>query len=178
MTENSGGLMTATTVADVAARATGTLTTVGRPLPGYDVRVVEDELHVHGPGLATGYWRRPEESAAAFREGWFATGDIGTVDERGYVTLLERRTDLIVSDGMNIYPAEVEAVIAAVPGVAEVAVVGVPHPRWGQRAPTHGVAEGVEERRPSLRDRAPRRHTVTAVNVDPAAPSPLYFYQT
>ena len=133
MTENSGGLITATTVADVEARATaGTLATVGRPLPGYDVRVVHDELHVRGAGLATGYWRRPEEWARTFRDGWLATGDIGTVDERGYVTLVERRTDLIVSGGMNVYPAEVEAVIAGVPGVAEVAVVGAPHPRWGQ----------------------------------------------
>lgn len=132
MTENSGGLMTATSAADIEGRGSEALTTVGRAIPGYDVRVVEDELLVRGPGLASGYWHRPEESAAAFRDGWFATGDIGTVDEHGYVTLLERRTDLIVSGGMNVYPAEVEAVIAEVPGVAEVAVVGTPHPRWGQ----------------------------------------------
>lgn len=130
MTENSGGLMTATMATDMAHP--DLLGTVGRPIPGYNVRVVDDELQVRGPGLVEGYWRRPTESAAAFRNGWFATGDVGTIDECGYVTLLERRTDLVVSGGMNVYPAEVEGVITAVPGVAEVAVVGVPHERWGQ----------------------------------------------
>ncbi|WP_169988524.1 class I adenylate-forming enzyme family protein [Microbispora sp. H10836] len=134
MTENSGGLMTATSAEDLTdpGRRGHALSTVGRPIPGYDVRVVESELYVRGPGLVTGYWQRPEATAAAFHDGWFATGDVGSVDEKGYVTVLERRTDLIVSGGMNVYPAEVEAVIAEAPGVAEVAVVGVPHPRWGQ----------------------------------------------
>ena len=134
MTENSGGLMTATSVADLTdpGRRSHALSTVGRPIPGYDVRVVDGELYVRGPGLVAGYWQRPDATAATFRDGWFATGDMGSVDEEGYVTVLERRTDLIVSGGMNVYPAEVEAVIAEVPGVAEVAVVGVPHPRWGQ----------------------------------------------
>lgn len=134
MTENSGGLITATSAADLATpgRRSRVLSTVGKPIPGYEVRVVDGELHVRGPGLVTGYWRRPEATAAAFRDGWFATGDMGSVDEEGYVTVLDRRTDLIVSGGMNVYPAEVEAVIAEVPGVDEVAVVGGPHPRWGQ----------------------------------------------
>lgn len=129
MTENSGGLMTATTAADVRSRRPGVLDTVGRPVAGYEVCVVDDELHVRGPGMVTGYWRRPEASAASFRDGWYASGDIGTIDDDGYVTLVERRTDLIVSGGMNVYPAEVETVIARLPGVAQVAVVGVPHPR-------------------------------------------------
>lgn len=135
LTENSGGLVTATTAADIASRRLdpAILGTVGRPLPGYEVRAaVDDELLLRGPGLVSGYWRQPEASARAFRDGWFASGDVGTVDDHRYVTLLERRTDLIVSGGMNVYPAEVEAVIAAVPGVAECAVVGVPHSRWGQ----------------------------------------------
>lgn len=158
MTENSGGLMTASTVADIETGGREALATVGRPLPGYDVRVVDDELQVRGPGLATGYWRRPHESAAAFRDGWFSTGDIGTVDERGRVTLLERRTDLIVSGGMNVYPAEVEAVIASVPGVAEVAVVGSPHPRWGQAVvavvvPQPGLDLDLDAVRDRCRDR-------------------------
>ncbi|MFF2846086.1 class I adenylate-forming enzyme family protein [Streptomyces sp. NPDC058001] len=134
MTENSGGLMTATSAADIEGRRAhpAVLETVGRPLPGYEVRVADGELLLRGPAVVTGYWRRPEATRAAFEGGWFATGDLGTVDERGYVTVLERRTDLILSGGMNVYPAEVEAVIATVPGVAACAVVGVPHPRWGQ----------------------------------------------
>jgi fatty-acyl-CoA synthase len=175
MTENSGGLMTATSATDIDARDTGTLATVGRPLSGYDVRVVEDELQVRGPGLATGYWRRPEESAAAFRDGWFASGDIGTVDDRGYVTLLERRTDLIVSGGMNVYPAEVEAVIAAIPGVAEVAVVGVPHPRWGQAVvavvvPVPGSGLEVAAVRERCRERLAGYKKPTEVLLDTALP--------
>jgi acyl-CoA synthetase (AMP-forming)/AMP-acid ligase II len=146
MTENSGGLMTATTAADIERRREqpGVLGTVGLPLRGYEVRAVGGELLLRGPGLVDGYWRRPEATRAAFRDGWFATGDLGTVDERGYVTVLERRTDLILSGGMNVYPAEVEAVIAVIPGVAACAVVGMPHPRWGQTVaamvvPQHGV---------------------------------------
>ncbi|MCR1783679.1 acyl--CoA ligase [Nocardioides carbamazepini] len=149
MTENSGGLMTATSASDAGDPVL--LETVGRPIDGYEVRVVDDELSVRGPGLASGYWRRPRESAAAFSEGWFATGDIGSVDERGYVTLLERRTDLVVSGGMNVYPAEVEGVIDTVPGVVEVAVVGVPHPRWGQSV-VAVVVPGTDAG-PDLRDR-------------------------
>jgi acyl-CoA synthetase (AMP-forming)/AMP-acid ligase II len=145
MTENSGGLITATTVDDMRSLGTdpALLATVGRPLPGYAVRVVDDELYIRGPGLSAGYWHQPEATATAFQDGWFRSGDIGTVDSRGYVTLTERRTDLIVSGGMNVYPAEVEAVVASVTGVAECAVVGVPHARWGQAviavvAPTPG----------------------------------------
>lgn len=175
MTENSGGLMTATSVADVEAGSSLAVTTVGRPLPGYDVRVVEDELHVRGPGLATGYWRRPEATAAAFRDGWFATGDVGTLDERGYVRLLERRTDLIVSGGMNVYPAEVEAVIAGVPGVAEVAVVGAPHPRWGQAVvavvvPVAGAALDLDVIRERCRERLAGYKKPTEILLDTALP--------
>jgi fatty-acyl-CoA synthase len=134
MTENSGGLMTATTVADLEQALTdpGILGTVGRPLPGYDVRVDGDELLVRGPGLVRGYWRRPEDTTAAFCDGWFRTGDIGQVDEAGRVTVVERRTDLIVSGGMNVYPAEVEQAIESLDDVVECAVVGAPHERWGQ----------------------------------------------
>jgi acyl-CoA synthetase (AMP-forming)/AMP-acid ligase II len=153
MTENSGGLLTATAATDMAHP--DLLGTVGRPIPGYDVRVVDDELQVRGAGLADGYWRRPTESAAVFRDGWFATGDVGTIDERGYVTLLERRTDLVVSGGMNVYPAEVEGVIGTVAGVVEVAVVGVPHPRWGQSV-VAVVVPGVDAG-PDLPDRVLER---------------------
>ncbi|SDZ01734.1 malonyl-CoA/methylmalonyl-CoA synthetase [Geodermatophilus africanus] len=134
MTENSGGLMTATTVADLedARDDPGVLATVGRPLPGYEVRAEDGELLVKGPGIVPGYWRRPDQNAQTFVHGWFRTGDAGHVDDRGRVVVLERRTDLIVSGGMNVYPAEVEQVIDALPDVVECAVVGAAHERWGQ----------------------------------------------
>ena len=134
MTENSGGLITATTASDISASRLEPelLSTVGRPIPGYQVRAVYEELQIKGPGVVKGYWHNPDAAASAFSDGWFRTGDLGSVDDRGYVTLLERRTDLIVSGGMNVYPAEVEGVIAALPEIAECAVVGIPHPRWGQ----------------------------------------------
>jgi acyl-CoA synthetase (AMP-forming)/AMP-acid ligase II len=134
MTENSGGLMTATTVADLeqSREDPAVLGTVGRALPGYEVRSEDGELIVRGPGIVPGYWHRPEANAAAFTEGWFRTGDAGHVDEHGRVVVSERRTDLIVSGGMNVYPADVEHVIGMLPDVVECAVVGVPHERWGQ----------------------------------------------
>ena len=134
MTENSGGLMTATTAADLEESHAdpAVLGTVGRPLPGYEVRSEDGELQVRGPGIVPGYWRRPEANAAAFAGGWFHTGDTGYVDEHGRVVVSERRTDLIVSGGMNVYPTEVEHVIGMLPDVVECAVVGAPHDRWGQ----------------------------------------------
>jgi acyl-CoA synthetase (AMP-forming)/AMP-acid ligase II len=148
MTENSGGLMTATLGHEMLG-ATGddhwSYATVGRPALDTEVRVVDEEgrdlphdgtavgeLWFRSPGLFTGYWNRPEATAAAFVDGWFRTGDLGAIDADGYVFVSERRTDLIVSGGANVYPSEVEDCIAAVPGVVEVAVVGAAHERWGQ----------------------------------------------
>ena len=116
---------------------------VGLPMPGVSIRnldpdghPVEDgavgELHLRGPNLFAGYWRRPEATAAAFRDGLFKTGDIAVRSTDGYYTLQGRRSDLIISGGFNIYPREIEDVIAEVPGVAEVAVVGVNDAEWGQ----------------------------------------------
>jgi malonyl-CoA/methylmalonyl-CoA synthetase len=111
--------------------------TVGMPLPLVDVRIADEtgapapdgtsgELWVRGPNVCAGYWRRPDATAAAFHEGWFRTGDIGVRAPDGYITLEGRRSDLIISGGFNIYPREVEELLAEQPGVREAAVVGVP----------------------------------------------------
>jgi malonyl-CoA/methylmalonyl-CoA synthetase len=99
--------------------------TVGFPLPGVSVRIEENELLVRGPNVFAGYWRRPDATAAAFTpDGFFRTGDLATVDADGYITLLGRRSDLIISGGYNIYPREIEELLQEQPGVAEAAVVG------------------------------------------------------
>ena len=118
--------------------------TVGFALPGVGLRVVSDanqplpvgeigNIQVRGPNVFQGYWRMPEKTAEEFtQDGWFKTGDVGLVDARGYVSIVGRSKDLIISGGYNVYPAEVEAAINELPGVAESAVVGVPHPDFGE----------------------------------------------
>jgi malonyl-CoA/methylmalonyl-CoA synthetase len=99
--------------------------TVGLPFPGVSVKIAEGELHVKGPNVFAGYWRRDEATAAAFVNGYFRTGDIGECSEDGYYTLRGRKSDLIISGGFNIYPREIEELLLEDPGVAEVSVVGV-----------------------------------------------------
>ncbi len=100
--------------------------TVGFPLPGVSVRIEDGELLVRGPNVFAGYWRRPDATAAAFTpDGFFRTGDLATVSDDGYYTLLGRRSDLILSGGFNIYPREIEELLLEQKGVAEAAVVGV-----------------------------------------------------
>ncbi len=118
--------------------------TVGFPLPGVGLRVVDDanqdlpvgeigNIQVRGPNVFQGYWRMPEKTAEEFtQDGWFKTGDVGKVDERGYVSIVGRSKDLIISGGYNVYPAEIEGYINEMPGVAESALVGVPHPDFGE----------------------------------------------
>jgi acyl-CoA synthetase (AMP-forming)/AMP-acid ligase II len=100
------------------------------PLP-HDGKT-EGELAVRAASMMEGYWRRPDATAAVLSDGWYYTGDVGSIDPAGYIYVHERRVDLIVSGGMNVYPAEVEAMIAQMPEVADVAVVGAAHPRFGQ----------------------------------------------
>ena len=118
--------------------------TVGFPLPGVSLRVQDDQGHnlpvgeiggiqVKGPNVFAGYWRMPEKTKEEFTaDGYFKTGDVGKVDERGYVVIVGRSKDLIISGGYNVYPAEIEGYINEMPGVAESALVGVPHPDFGE----------------------------------------------
>jgi malonyl-CoA/methylmalonyl-CoA synthetase len=118
--------------------------TVGFPLPGVGLRVRGDDgrdlpvgeiggIEVRGPNVFKGYWRMPEKTKEEFTaDGWFKTGDVGRIDARGYVTIVGRSKDLIISGGYNVYPAEIEGYINDMPGVAESALVGVPHPDFGE----------------------------------------------
>ncbi len=117
---------------------------VGVPLDGVEVRVVHDDglpastgeagaVQLRGPNLFRQYWRRPDATREAFASGWFDTGDLGTCDEKGFLTLVGRKNDLIITNGFNVYPQVVERVINECPGVRESAVLGVPDKRRGER---------------------------------------------
>lgn len=118
---------------------------VGFPLPGVSVRVTDPEtgkelpreeigmIEVKGPNVFKGYWRMPEKTKAEFRpDGFFITGDLGKIDGKGYVHILGRGKDLVISGGFNVYPKEIESEIDAMPGVVESAVIGVPHADFGE----------------------------------------------
>ncbi len=118
--------------------------TVGFPLPGVSLRVRNEQgehcttdeiggIEVRGPNVFSGYWRMPEKTKEEFTaDGYFKTGDVGKIDGLGYVTIVGRSKDLIISGGYNVYPAEIEGYINEMPGVAESALVGVPHPDFGE----------------------------------------------
>jgi len=90
-------------------------------------------IEVKGPNIFKGYWRMPEKTQEEFTaDGWFKTGDVGKIDGDGYVTIVGRSKDLVISGGYNVYPAEIEGFINELPGVAESAVVGLPHPDFGE----------------------------------------------
>jgi long-chain acyl-CoA synthetase len=116
---------------------------IGLPLPGLEVRLVDEdgedvedgdpgEIVVRGPNVFRGYWRRPGETGRYLQGGWFRTGDVAYRDEDGYLFLVDRKTDLIIVSGFNVYPREVEDVLAQHPAVAEAAVVGIPDERTGE----------------------------------------------
>ncbi|MQA86837.1 MAG: long-chain-fatty-acid--CoA ligase [Streptosporangiales bacterium] len=128
------------------------LLAAGRPAIATEVRVVDEddapvpagttgEVVVRGPQLMRGYWRLPEESAATLRGGWLHTGDIGTLDEEGYLFVSDRLKDVIVSGGENVYPRTVENVLFRHPAVADAAVIGVPDERWGETVKAVVVAK-------------------------------------
>lgn len=119
--------------------------TVGFPLPGIEIRIAESEtgkplpdgeigvIEIKGPNVFKGYWRMPDKTREEFRDdGYFISGDLGFFDDQGYLNIAGRDKDLIISGGFNVYPAEVEAAIDEVPAVAESAVIGVPHPDFGE----------------------------------------------
>ncbi len=117
---------------------------IGLPLPGLEVRIVNPEtfqdvasgetgeIRLRGPGVTPGYWEKPEETAGTFHDGWFRTGDLGSVDEEGYYYLTDRIKHIIISGGENVSPKEIEAVINRMDGVVESSVVGIPHENWGE----------------------------------------------
>ncbi len=118
---------------------------VGPPLPGVEIRITDAEtgapfvdgeagmIEVRGPNVFSGYWRRPEKTKEDFRaDGFFITGDVGRFDANGYLYIVGRAKDLIITGGLNVYPREVEVEIDAIPGVAESAVIGLPHEDFGE----------------------------------------------
>ena len=119
------------------------LQSVGRPFLGSDIRIADaedrplatgeiGEILVRGPAVCRGYWNDPEATASTFRDGWLRTGDLGRRDPRGLLTLEGRSKEVIITGGSNVYPIEVETVLLDHPAVREAAVVGVPHPDWGE----------------------------------------------
>ena len=115
----------------------------GKPLPFVNVQIWNDdnevlkrgeigEIVAQCDGQMTAYWQSPQETAETLVDGWIKTGDVGRLDENGYLYVLDRKKDLIISGGFNLYPAEIENVVAAIPGVVEVAVIGAPDERWGE----------------------------------------------
>jgi malonyl-CoA/methylmalonyl-CoA synthetase len=127
--------------------------TVGLPLPGVSVRIVDQtgapvgdttigEVELRGSNVFSGYWNNPQATAAAFRDGWFRTGDLAERSADGYYTLRGRSSDLIISGGYNIYPREIEEVLLEQPGVREVAVVGAPDPHRGEVPVAYIVSDG------------------------------------
>jgi malonyl-CoA/methylmalonyl-CoA synthetase len=117
---------------------------VGRPLPGVELRIADGEgralpqgeigmIEIRGPNVFQGYWNMPEKTAAEFRpDGFFVTGDLGIIGPDGYVRIVGRGKDLIITGGLNVYPREIEAMLDELPGVEESAVVGLPHDDFGE----------------------------------------------
>lgn len=139
---------------------------IGIPFPDTLARIVDmetgtrdlppgerGELLVKGPQVMKGYWRRPEDTAATLRDGWLYTGDVAVMDEDGYFFILDRKKDLIISSGFNIYPREIEEVLLTHPMVREAAAIGVPHPTRGEVVKAFVVPEP---------DTTPTRHDITA----------------
>lgn len=131
--------------------------TVGFALPDVEMRVCDSDgnpvptdgtgvVEIRSPGLFAGYWRLPEKTAAAYRnDGWFITGDVGSIDAEGRLTLEGRSSDMIISGGYNVYPKEIEMVLDEVPGVLETGVIGVPHPDFGEAVVAIVVRDGTVE---------------------------------
>ncbi|HVT21500.1 MAG TPA: AMP-binding protein [Mycobacteriales bacterium] len=119
------------------------LATCGRPVPWLNVKLLDDELNevpdgepgeicVRGPLVMAGYWNKPEQTAEALAGGWLHTGDIAKKDSQGFLTIVDRKKDMIVSGGFNVFPREIEDVVGTHPAVAQVAVIGVPDDKWGE----------------------------------------------
>jgi long-chain acyl-CoA synthetase len=137
---------------------------IGMPIDGVEMTIVDEsgnelapgergEIVIRGPNVMKGYWNRPEATAAAIRDGWLRTGDVGLVDRDGYFYVVDRLKDMIIRGGYNVYPREVEEVLYEHPAVREVAVVGVPHPELGEEvAAAVALKDGASAREEELRD--------------------------
>ena len=142
---------------------------IGTPIHGVQMRLIDDdwstvpegeigEIAIRGPNVMKGYWNKPEATAEAMRDGWFRTGDMAKVDPDGYYYIVDRKKDLIIRGGYNVYPREIEEVLHEHPAVAEVAVIGMPHPHLGEEvaaavALKPGASAEPEELRAYARDR-------------------------
>jgi long-chain acyl-CoA synthetase len=164
LTETASGGTTLDPPEHRAARASGEfgrLSSAGQPMMGIDLRIVDDdgdemptgevgEIAMRGPNIASGYFNLPEETAKTFRNGWFHTGDLGRVDEAGYLYIVDRKKDMVVTGGENVYSSEVETILHQHPKVHEAAVIGVPDDRYGEAlfaviAPTPGETLTTDE---------------------------------
>jgi long-chain acyl-CoA synthetase len=187
----SGWGMTETSPAGISPPANGLPKpgTIGIPLPGIVVEVVAvdnprrvlgpgevGELRIKGRNVMAGYWNRPQETAAAFVDGFFLTGDIGTMDDDGYFFLLDRKQDMIISGGFNVYPAMVERTIHEHPDVEEALVIGVPDVYRGESAKafvklrTGADALTIESLRDFLSDKLGRHELPTALEIRESLP--------
>ncbi len=162
------------------------LASCGRPLPWVPVALLDDdgnvvprgepgELCVRGPLVMKGYWNKPEETAAAFEHGWLHTGDVCREDDDGFFTIVDRKKDMIVSGGFNIFPREVEDVISTHPSVSAVAVIGVPDETWGEAVkavvvPRSGQTVDVEELIALVKQQKGSHHAPKSIDIVDAIP--------
>ncbi len=162
------------------------LASCGRPVPWVHVALLDDEGHevpegepgeicVRGPLVSAGYWKKPEQTAELFAHGWLHTGDVARRDDEGYLYIVDRKKDMIISGGFNIFPREVEDVLSSHPGVAAAAVIGVPDDKWGEavkavvvRRP--GSEVGAEELTALVKDRKGAHHSPKSIDFVDAIP--------
>lgn len=172
---------TSAVIANGAAQYVAHPDSIGKPVPGADVRVVEPagddlpvgqvgELWVSGPNIVRGYWNDPDATAESFTDGWFHTGDLGYVDQEGFVYVVDRLKDVVLRGGENVYCAEVEAVLFEHPLVFDAAVVGVPHPTLGEE-----VAGVVQPQRGAYVDADTLRDHVASRLASFKAPGHIFF---
>lgn len=164
MTETSASVSVNGTCNTVEARRSGLIRSAGRAGYATEVRIADEqgrevprgasgEILVRGPIVMMGYWNRPEETQTALRDGWLRTGDGGTMDQAGYIYVIDRIKDMIITGGENVYPAEVEGVLGSHPAVATSAVIGIPSEKWGEAV--HAVVvlrDGMQATEQELRD--------------------------
>lgn len=135
---------------------------VGRPLDGVRIRVVDGsgvsmpigeagEVQISGTSLCSGYWQKPEATSESFRGEWFSTGDVGFIDEDSYLFLVSRIKEIIITGGYNVYPSEVEAALEQMPGIREAAVIGIPHPDFGEGVVAVVVTDGQQDEAATIR---------------------------